>query len=67
VVLAIAVIAIVLGFFAVDTLQTAPDTFIAIDVLGLLAMVLDAAFRRNEPRGRAPRPPEIQTTPSPTG
>jgi amino acid transporter len=67
VVLAIAVIAIVLGFFAVDTLQTAPDTFIAIVALGLLAIVLDAAFRQKQPHGRSPRPPEIQTTPSPTG
>jgi amino acid transporter len=43
--LAIGGIAIVLGFFAVDTLQTAPDTFIAILLLGLLAIVLDAVVR----------------------
>ncbi len=43
--LAIAVIAIVLGFFAVDTLQNAPETFIAIILLGLLAIGLDAAVR----------------------
>ena len=43
--LALGVIAIVLGFFAVDTIQTAPWTFVAIVVLGLLAIVLDAVGR----------------------
>jgi amino acid transporter len=67
VLLAIAVIAIVLGFFAVDTVQTAPDTFIAIVLLGILAIVLDAVFRQKQPHGRSPSPPEVQTTPSPSG
>jgi amino acid transporter len=66
VVLAVVVIAIVLGFFAVDTLQTAPDTFIAIVLLGLLAVVLDAVFRQKQPRGDLPLPPEVQTTPTPS-
>jgi amino acid transporter len=61
--LAIAVIAIVLGFFAVDTLQTAPETFTAIIVLGLLAIALDAMVRR---KPRTPIPPEGLTSPSPT-
>lgn len=42
----IAVIAIVLGFFAVDTIQTAPETFTAIILLGGLAIGLDALVRR---------------------
>jgi amino acid transporter len=42
----IAVIAVVLGFFAVDTIQTAPATFTAILLLGLLAIALDAVVRR---------------------
>jgi FtsH-binding integral membrane protein len=46
VVLALAMTGIVLGFFAVDTLQTAPGTFSAIILLGLLAIVLDALVRR---------------------
>jgi FtsH-binding integral membrane protein len=49
---AIVVIAIVLGFFAVDTLQNAPETFTAIILLGLLAIGLDAMVRRGH--GRQP-------------
>jgi amino acid transporter len=62
VLLAIAVIAIVLGFFAVDTIQTAPETFTAIILLGLLAIGFDAIVRRP---GRSPRPPEDRPAPSP--
>ncbi len=46
VLLAVAVTGIVLGFFVVDTFQTAPGTFVAIILLGLLAIVLDGAVRR---------------------
>ncbi len=46
VLLAVAVTGVVLGFFAVDTFQTAPGTFVAIILLGLLAIVLDGAVRR---------------------
>jgi membrane-associated PAP2 superfamily phosphatase len=46
VLLAIAVTAIVLGFFAVDTLKNAPWTFVAIAGIALLAVVLDALVRR---------------------
>jgi amino acid transporter len=53
--LAIVVIAIVLAFFAVDTLQTAPETFIAIILLGVLAIVLDAVVRRGQHRDAAAR------------
>jgi amino acid transporter len=62
--LAIVVIAIVLGFFAVDTVQTAPETFTAIVLLGLLAIVLDALVRRNQRSAAAPEGP---ASPSPTG
>jgi amino acid transporter len=52
VLLAIGVTAVVLGFFAVDTLQNAPQTFTAIVAIGVLAVVLDtwtrAANRRRE-------------------
>jgi ABC-type uncharacterized transport system permease subunit len=46
VLLAMAVTAIVLVFFAINTLQTAPETFIAIIAIGLLAIALDALVRR---------------------
>lgn len=45
VLLAIGVTGIVLGFFAVDTLQNAPETFTAITALGLLAVALDHLVR----------------------
>ena len=43
--LAIAVTAIVLGFFAVNSIQTAPETFTAIIGLGLLAIIVGALVR----------------------
>ncbi len=54
--------AIVLGFFAVDTLQSEPATFVAIILLGLLSVVLDAIVRHGHqpkasPRSPAGRPP----------
>ncbi len=42
--LALAVTAVVLGFFAVDTLRNAPETFAAIAVIGVLAVLLDAGW-----------------------
>ncbi len=45
--LAIGLVAIVLGFFAVDTFQNAPETFTAILLLGVMAIVLDAVVRRS--------------------
>ena len=62
--IAIVVIAIVLGFFAVDTVQNAPETFTAIVLLGLLAIVLDAIVRR---KPRTPIPPEELASRSATG
>ena len=46
---AIAVILVVLGFFVADTVENAPETFGAIVGVGLLAIVLDAVFRRTSP------------------
>ena len=48
--LAMGLVAIVLGFFAVDTYESAPATFGAIIGLGLLAVVLDAWVRRTRRR-----------------
>jgi amino acid transporter len=60
---AIAVTAIVLGFFAVDTAQNAPDTFLAIILLALLAVVLDAVFRQRQPPAASPVPVEATSPP----
>jgi len=46
VLLAIAVTALVLTFFAVDTLRNAPETFVAIVAIAVLAVLLDLAWRR---------------------
>ena len=45
--------AIVLGFFAVDTLRNAPETFVAIVAMTLLAVVLDIVWKRVRDRGAA--------------
>jgi amino acid transporter len=46
---AIGVSLIVLAFFAVDTLRNAPWTFVAIMLIALLAVVLDALWKRRAP------------------
>jgi amino acid transporter len=52
---AIAVTAIVLAFFAVDTLRNEPETFAAILAIALLAVVLDLVWKRaRDARARAP-------------
>ena len=51
---AIAATAVVLAFFAVDTLRNAPQTFIAIVAITLLAVVLDLLWKRS--RGAPPVP-----------
>ena len=66
VVLAIAVTATVLAFFAVDTLQIAPETFVAIIAIGLLSVVLDALVRRARPDRQPPNRPREASAP-PTG
>ena len=49
--LSMTVIVVVLGFFVVDTIENAPETFGAIVGVGVVAMILDALFRRPlEPR-----------------
>jgi len=44
--LSMAVILVVLGFFLADTIENSPETFGAIIGVGLVAIVLDALFRR---------------------
>lgn len=46
---AIAVAAFVFVFFAIDTLRNDPATFVAIVLIGVLAVVLDATFKRGRP------------------
>jgi len=53
VLLAISVTTIVLGFFAVDTAQNAPQTFIGIVAIGLLAVILDRWTQRSNRREEA--------------
>jgi len=53
---AIAVTAIVLVFFTIDTLDNAPETFIAIVAIALLSIALDFIWKRRRERPR-PRPP----------
>jgi amino acid transporter len=57
---------IVLGFFAVDTLRNAPETFTAIVAIGLLAVVLDLVWKRmrGEPGGSSG---QVSVTPSAPG
>jgi amino acid transporter len=43
---AIAMTAIVLVFFAIDTVRNAPETFVAIVVIALLAVILDLVWKR---------------------
>ena len=50
--LSMAVILVVLGFFVADTIENSPETFGAIIGVGVVAIVLDALFRRPP----APRP-----------
>ncbi|HXV32638.1 MAG TPA: hypothetical protein VD769_01415 [Gaiellaceae bacterium] len=62
VILAIAVTAVVLGFFAVDTARNAPGTFAAIVAIGVLAVVLDALWTRaRDRRDHGGRPVEAPT------
>jgi hypothetical protein len=53
---AIAVTAIVLVFFAVDTLRNAPETFTAIVGITLLSVVLDLVWKRAGKPGATPSP-----------
>jgi amino acid transporter len=51
---AIAVTAIVLAFFAVDTLRNAPETFAAIVSIALLSILLDFIWKRRRPTAAQP-------------
>ncbi|HET7855729.1 MAG TPA: APC family permease [Gaiellaceae bacterium] len=62
VVLGLAVTAVVLGFFAVDTLQTAPETFTAMLAIAALAVVLDVVWKHLRKETAVSAPP--QATPS---
>ena len=58
--------AIVLGFFAVDTLRNAPETFGAIVGMTLLAVVLDVVWKRVRDRPDAmPSTPAEAALPDP--
>jgi amino acid transporter len=54
---------VVLGFFAVDTLRNAPETFAAIVLITALAVIVDAIWKRVRPSGAVPPTPE----PTPSG
>jgi hypothetical protein len=60
----IGVIAIALGLFAVDTIQT---PFVAIVVLGLLAIVLDAVGPQGGHHHPSEQPPGASPVPSAEG
>jgi hypothetical protein len=47
--------AIVLVFFAVDTVRNAPETFVAIVAIALLAVVLDLAWKRSREPETSPQ------------
>jgi amino acid transporter len=56
---AIGATAVVLAFFAVDTLRNAPETFAAIIAITILSIVLDFVWKR----ARGPIAPEASTAP----
>ena len=61
---AIAVTAIVLVFFTIDTLDNAPETFIAIVAIALLSIALDFIWKRRRERPRPGPPAASGITPS---
>jgi amino acid transporter len=64
VLVAMAATAVVLVFFAIDTLRNAPETFAAIVVIAVLAVILDLVWKHMRP---APAAPGVSAplTPSP--
>lgn len=54
---AIAVTAIVLVFFAIDTLRNEPETFAAIVAIAVVSVVLDAVWKRRGAARPKPQPP----------
>ena len=63
--LGLAATAIVLGFFAVDTLRNDPETFGAIVAMTLLAIVVDVVWKRL--RDRSADSPEDGVMPTASG
>ena len=57
VLVALAATAVVLVFFAVDTLRNAPETFTAIVAIAVLSVVLDTVWKWMRDRGTT-APPE---------
>ena len=57
--------AIVLVFFAIDTVRNAPETFVAIVAIAALAVVLDLVWKRM--RGPAGSQDEHTAAPTATG
>jgi len=60
VLLAIVVTAVVLVFFAIDTLRNAPQTFVAIVGIAVAAVALDFVWRRMKGRGKASTPSMVE-------
>ena len=60
----IAATAIVLVFFAIDTVRNSPETFVAIVAIAGLAVVLDLVWKRM--RGEPEEPSDLSATPSPS-
>jgi hypothetical protein len=60
---AIVVTATVLVFFAIDTLDNAPETFIAIVAIALLSISLDFIWKRRRERPRPGPPANAGITP----
>ena len=65
VLLGMAATAVVLAFFAVDTLRNAPETFVAIVAIAALAVLLDAVWKHirkdslpSTAEAALPRPPD---------
>ena len=63
---AIAVTAIVLAFFAVDTLRNEPETFLAIVAIALLSIILDFLWKRSRTAHARPTMPAGGGTVPPT-
>ena len=61
--LGIAATAVVLIFFAVDTLRNAPQTFVAIVAIAALAVILDTIWKRVRPEP----PPAASVAPIQSG
>jgi uncharacterized membrane protein YfcA len=61
--LGMAATAVVLGFFAVDTLRNDPETFTAIVAMTLLAVALDVVWKHMRDREAPPAAPAAPTPP----